>query len=513
MKYAITLLTSLILASLASFGSDAGQPLSIPAQTMPTNGQAVKPPSNSITVHLEDQVSRMAGGIGASWHCVSHEFTFTNLMKRSQLKARGSAWGGNPPAEQEDRWKRMEELATWLGMDFMRVELEQNSYEPNRGAFDWDSEEMKALYRILDWCEKDGVDVFLTQMYANVDWNAYDGVSRVQSAPKDMNAFAVGLATLVEHLVKVKHYTCIKWICINNEPTGLWAWWLGPDAKLMSITPGLKAVRAELDKRGIIIPLSAPDHNSLKALKNGFDFDGYVGAYDCHDYGEPDAHAMKQWADYARSKGKPFMITEMGDGRFNRGQDASGPNSYNHAMSMANKIVLGLNVGVGAFNRWSFVNRGDIDGQWQLIRTWDRTAKKYLDKEKIEPEPISYYAYGIITRFTAKHSSVLKTENSSPEVVSTALRSPDGNLTFIVVNNSSNEQSMSISLSGVAQSPKLYCYQVAEPAVNRPDFQMDPIKQIEISANKPQFNDQLPKSSITVYSTYHLTHADNGITE
>jgi hypothetical protein len=37
-----------------------------------------------------------------------------------------------------------------------------------------------------------------------------------------------------------------------------------------------------------------------------------------------------------------------------------------------------MEAGVSAFNRWSFTNRGDLDGQWQLIRTWDMENKKYL---------------------------------------------------------------------------------------------------------------------------------------
>jgi len=32
--------------------------------------------------------------------------------------------------------------------------------------------------------------------------------------------------------------------------------------------------------------------------------------------------------------------------------------------------VRGINAGVDGFNRWSFINRGDLDGQWQLLRTW-----------------------------------------------------------------------------------------------------------------------------------------------
>jgi hypothetical protein len=154
-----------------------------------------------------------------------------------------------------------------------------------------------------------------------------------------------------------------------------------------------------------------------------------------------------------------------------------------------------------------------MDGQWQMITTWDRTAKQYLDKDKIMPEPIPYYSYAIITRLTAKYSTVHKSERSSEDVAVTALRSPDGNLTLIAINNSTTDQPVQAELFGLSRPTTFYCYQVTESAVTKPNFQMNPLKDIQLSGKEAQFTDNLPKSSITVYSTYHLAHADNGISE
>jgi hypothetical protein len=35
----------------------------------------------------------------------------------------------------------------------------------------------------------------------------------------------------------------------------------------------------------------------------------------------------------------------------------------------ASLVVRGINAGVYGFNRWSFTNRGDLDGQWRSIKT------------------------------------------------------------------------------------------------------------------------------------------------
>ena len=78
---------------------------------------------------------------------------------------------------------------------------------PSAGRFSWDNPEMRILYRILDWCEKNKADVFLQQMWGNVRWNTFpewrdDPIARVHSGPVSMDDFGEGLATLVEHLVK-----------------------------------------------------------------------------------------------------------------------------------------------------------------------------------------------------------------------------------------------------------------------------------------------------------------------
>lgn len=51
--------------------------------------------------------------------------------------------------------------AEWLGLNWRRVELEQRTYEPERGKFTWETPEMRTLYRILDWAQRRGIDIFL----------------------------------------------------------------------------------------------------------------------------------------------------------------------------------------------------------------------------------------------------------------------------------------------------------------------------------------------------------------
>ena len=128
------------------------------------------------------------------------------------------------------------------------------------------------------------------------------------------------------------------------------------------------------------------------------DFDQYIGAYDIHSYqgmDEAKQQILEQWADWANKHNKPLFLSELGDMRIGWKDANPGPKSFKAALSNAESILRGLAAGVGAFNRWSFTNRGDLDGQWQLIRTWDIENQKYYDK--VEIEPAAFYGYGIIT--------------------------------------------------------------------------------------------------------------------
>jgi hypothetical protein len=376
----------------------------------------------------------MAGGAGASWHTAGPTaFHYKNLRNRANRNARGSAWGGNPPLEFTEAWEDLFRHARWLGLNFIRLEMDMRMYEPARGQFDWNNAEMQTLYRILDYCEREGVDVFLTQMAQDVEWNAFEGISRLQSAPRSVPDFVEGVATLIEHLVKSRDYTCVRWLCISNEPGFEACWWMGPDGRPADVMPAFRALRVELDRRGISVPLSGPDWCDMEQNTPDFDLgDKALGALDAHNYkATASAGLMKRWAERAHARGIPFFQSEFGtwngDDPFTNPVSVA-PKSYANQLINAEKLLSGLSAGVDGFNRWSFVNRGDLDGQWQLVRTWD--AQKWDYYRRVEPEPVPYYSYGILTRFLAKYSRILSAESSADSIIASAVQSPGGDLTI-----------------------------------------------------------------------------------
>jgi len=498
---------------------------------------AGEPPAGAVVVTVDcgKVVNTMRGGIGASWHAIEAAIPYgVKHAVFTGYSHGGSGWGGYPPAADQRAWRQIYRHASWLGLDWNRVEIEQRIYEPKRDKFTFDGPEMRLLYRILDWNQNNGADVFFQQMWCNAAWLAYpefrdDAVGRVHSAPADVDAFADGLATLMEHLVKKRGYTCIKWLCINNEPGQDFSWWQAPPNKPLSIKSGVEAVRKALDRHGLEkLPLSGPDSTEggfPASVPDKFDFLPILGAYDFHDYGadfdyRTRGHIAQQegnaalWAKAAHAEGKPLFLSEFGTMAYGWIPDHPGPSCPQAALAGSELVVRMLNRGVDGMNRWSFLNRGDLDGQWQFVDTWDRKEKKLL--KDFTPHPNSYFCLGLLSRFTAKNSAVLHSRVEGGKladwqrVFSAALRSPRGNLTLAVINDAPAEFQLKLNLSGLPQPIRLCRYRYGETEQDRADVKVDPQK--EFSLGPPDaLRDTLPSNSLTIYTTYKLGHDAPGV--
>ena len=216
-------------------GDALGEQVGVSRPVHPRRGEEAPRGDVRLRLDLGNVANTMRGGIGASWHAIEKPLPYSEQPDPVfQIKSHGgSGWGAYPPAGDQAARDQIDRHARWLGLDFNRVEIEQRIHEPEQGRFTWYSPEMLILYKILDWCERNRADVFLQQMWSNVRWNAYpewreDTAGRIHSAPHNLDAFAEGLAALVEHLVRNKGYTCIRWLCITNEPGNRFSWWQRP---------------------------------------------------------------------------------------------------------------------------------------------------------------------------------------------------------------------------------------------------------------------------------------------
>lgn len=427
-----------------------------------------------IVIDTEKIISHFSQGIGASFHAIENPILVTEDRTWG-----GSVWGANPKPDDDASWKKVLDYADWLGLDWTRLELEQRIYNPEEGVFTWNSDEMKILYRYLDWCEAHKVDVLLQQMWSNAAWMAYpehrnseEGI--LTSAPYDKQKFAESYAALVDYLVHERRYTCIKWLNFSNEPGESWSWWQSADdlEKAEDIAPAFYLVRSALDKKGIDIPLLGPDRtHSRGVLPDKVTFTDVLGGFDMHSYDTkfdwwPDTEEFSsfttmqstmdditQWVALGRRQNKPFLISEYGT--FLYGVKKSSPMVACRpaVVKDAELIVRGTNEGVAGFNKWSYLNRGDLDGQWQLVDTWNIAEGTLLSADEIKPHENSFNAFALCSRFVPKGADVLATtveggtDSTYQRVFATAFKTPSGDYTFILVNDHENPFTVSLDLS------------------------------------------------------------------
>ncbi|WP_348265169.1 hypothetical protein P8935_11645 [Telmatobacter sp. DSM 110680] len=492
-------------------------PLRVAEGTQPRPSSPVE-----ISVDTSKIINTMRGGIGASWHAIEQPIPIGHG---------GSGWGAYPPAEDERAWQQIYRHASWLGLDWNRVEVEQRIYEPERDHFTFDNPEMRILYRILDWNQKHGTDVFFQQMWVNTAWLAYPGsvddpILRVHSAPRDLDAFANGLATLMDYLIRKRGYTCIKWLSITNEPGSNWSWWQGASREPMTIGAGLAVVRKALAQRGLNLALSGPDSGmevfraALKpedaALLEAYDFHDYSLKLDSDSGGsiEKQVSDFSTWAKFAHDHRKPLFITEFGSADYPAPPDDPRPNSPQSVLAAIEFVIRGANAGVDGFNRWSFLNRGDLDGQWQYVDTWDARQKKMLTE--FTPHANNYFSVGLLSRLTAKHSVVLASNVSLGKVKGiqrvfcAAFRSPNGNITLAIVNDAPTEFALKLSWAETPPRVKFFLYRFGKPQYNRTDVKVNPDPGFSPGLEST-WSDSLPPNSLTIYSTYELKNDDPGI--
>jgi len=239
-------------------------------------------------------------------------------------------------------------------------------------------------------------------------------------------------------------------------------------------------------------------------------FAPFLGAVDIHSYdgvNEKGEANLKLWANWAHSQNKPFFLSEYGNMKLGWGADNPGQKSFDAALSNANDVIRGLRAGVDGFNRWSFTNRGDLDGQWQLIETYDRENKKYLSE--VKPEKEAYYGFGILSRFFSKYSYTAKcTTNKSDSLLMTAaLVSPKGEVSIFLINMENRPVFINLE-TNIAPDKMMYIYQVSKEIVNKPGYELNPI---EIFKAKKKKDLILPSRSITTVSSYLLKNSQSGI--
>jgi len=409
---------------------------------------------NAVTIDVAaTSVGRLSLGLG--W----------NLQFRD---GRFPDWG-------EGAWSAFLELLAWTHPAWLRYGVNLGQWEPKNDdddpshpdwqAFAFRSAAMRHHYRVLDLCEKRGIDVLwanwcIGDRATGANWlaesvrNGAPDDDPFNDAPYDPEEFAESIAACIHHLKTVRGYTCVKQVSLWNEPDQGWSF-SSPSAKYPeTFWTYYEALARHLRALGLrdAIKIVGPE-TSTSSYEGLPDLAGCLGLYSKevdilahHDYlgyadyhridrGAPMSRAAAAYAELVGNNGRPIAVTEFGN-MGNGSNEVEGDEAvWAGSLSASRLVIEGIAAGVAGYLRWEFKPYGV---SWQNFGALTTLSKSYL----FEPYRPVFFPHALLCRAAVRGADVLKTttlggvdENGVPRVACVALHQRDTGTALLLVND------------------------------------------------------------------------------
>ena len=477
----------LMLSScVAGSSSDSGSPAQKPTEIVVKDGYD--------RYDVADPNGKFLQGFGAQFD--SHYFTSeTSSMTETEF------------SELFRRCKEMnlQNIRTQIFPEWYERQNDNDDYgvfDFGAPGVDFESAEMKALYRVLDFCEENGVVVDLSFYGCNSIFSSIDGkvsgswmgnkfVNHWITAPKLKNPdgsafpgyeeFAESVYAGLKYLKETKGYTCIKEFSIYPEPNlsfvdergvstedgGGWSY----------VAPGYvelcKIVDAKLKKEKIrdcamfIGPADASttleNYQRYTVELKGV-FDKFMGST-YRFYNETDNKTFYDYASavagYAGEAGCDYGLSEFGTK-----SDTLTPDQTQAAIDCYERAVW---IGRYAIN---FVNAGLTDMKlWILADVHYGSSMMPMGLWKFrdagwEARP-QYYTWSLIMKHTEVGAQIYPIKSDDPNVCVTAFNMPDGKWTYLLANDSDAVKKVAIVNAADIAPEGMDYYEVSEEALSQ----------------------------------------------
>lgn len=284
-------------------------------------------------------VAAAAAASLAAWAEEPERITLTvgsRMLSEVPWKGFGVQWSPYPWFElTDDDWKRIEERLAYMKPPIARVMTRAYKYcdgfDPaGTPIYSWDNPRMKRMERLLDFCQQHGVEVILGE------WDDPNSPEDRQDPAADKlrkygieeidSRWSVIICDMLEHFIDDKHYTCIKWFNLINEPNGNWS----ACADFDRWKHGILNLHAEMARRGLDkkVGIIGPDANAQKDYwwldLNVLQLGRQTAMYDLHEYAKKEdvesGHLERLFAlkrDFVNrydpaGRKKPFVMGEIG---------------------------------------------------------------------------------------------------------------------------------------------------------------------------------------------------------
>jgi hypothetical protein len=372
----------------------------------------------------------------------------------------------------------------WMRLPIVRIMMQAKWVYKGNNQFDWETPEMKSLYRHLDLCQRRGMSVILTDWGVEPQWLKTPGIADVGDAK-----YAEVIGTYMSHLIERKGYNCIKYFVMVNEPNWEvkeWSRW----------KKGVQNVYAQFQKRGLDkkVLFTGSDQSSSDSwhMMAVDQLQSTLGAYDIHRYvGEPQVrlgriydYYREMW-QYAldkdpRARQKPFIVAESGV----TGVGASSSQNPltatpEYGVWMTDYAIQATNAGSSAVLTWMLDDNSHVGFTWGM---W----KSKKDNFALKPW---FYTWSLLSRTVPPGSKIYRVAATNPKLRVLAAQLPAtssaaSGWTFCLVNRGTSETTLNLKVSG-AKTTAMNRY-VFSPNVAAVDADGFPKPQTQTQVNLAQ---------------------------
>lgn len=339
---------------------------------------------------------------------------------------------------------------------------------------------MKDLYRLLDFCQKENIDVLLGEWWKpnNVEWKQAVPVKLPKySIELDDPRYTYQISAMVSHLVKDKGFTCVKHFNLGNEvnlmagdpKTGYtWEKW----------KKSIQNLYANFKRDGLKIKIVGPDGgywgNDVWFNKTLEQLDKEVPVIDYHWYIDKDWTLTNRVEDETRmfrfftqlnNKDKKNIWGEMGirDGHSETFDQQTQIGSFWYGTFAADALIQTLRSGWSSGNAWGMDDSMHYKDDTNEQKTWGFWNSIAEQKGKPEEAAIRpwFYTWSLLSRNFPKGSEIIYSNSFRTQNLNCiAAKTPDGNISFAITNTSDFQQSITLQIPTIKnkQSFNKYVY-------------------------------------------------------
>jgi len=345
----------------------------------------------------------------------------------------------------KDDFKIIAERIKWMRIPIVRIMMQTKWCYSESIGYDWDNENMTTLYRHLDFCRQNNIEVILTDWGIEVDWLAVDGISKTEDSK-----YAEVIATYLDYLISEKGFSCIKYFSLVNEPN----YEVGDFQRWRN---GFENVYNALIDKGLDdkIKLLAPGQSNNKQ----WFFDTVdearfaVDIYDVHLYAWKDLtiqggvySELKELWEYAKSidtniDKKLFFVTEAGMRDGQSANISTQIDGYYYGIFMMDYAIQAIHSGVTSVLAWMLDDNSHPDFQWGL----------WKDKKNGMTFRPWFFTWSLLTRFFSTSAEIYKLRPRSIRLRALGAKHKNGKnngYSFCVVNLGDSAAVVNIKVYG-----------------------------------------------------------------